>query len=186
MWLMAIAIAGVGGKCQSSPLTRVNPLHDSATFIAFIHKMLGGSMWRRAGRIALAVVLAPLAIIPAAFIHTLLFGVVFKHAFSEVGMNAGMFAAVGIPTAYPVVLLVGVPVHLVLSRTRFHSVASHAAAGGVSGLGAGLLVFGLGESDDAVVSVVYGTLFILCGAAVAAAFRIVAGGPAGRTAAAVA
>jgi hypothetical protein len=137
-------------------------------------------MWRRANRIALAVVLAPLAIIPATLLHSVGSGVAFGHHASESLGNALMFAVFGVPLAFPIVLVVGVPVHVALCRARYCSVGWHAVAGALGGFLAGFVMFNLWQLGEPSVWLAYASLAVICGAAVAVAFRLVAGAPRAR------
>ncbi len=129
-------------------------------------------MWRRALWIFLAVLIAPWSAIIAVVIYLIVAGVFFGQQALAVYYSVYIVAAVAL--SYPVVVLAGIPGHLLLTKFEFNYIWAHAVLGVVVGIIYGIFFMGLSPIDHPRDFVSLSLLLILVGSIVATVFGAIA------------
>ena len=135
-------------------------------------------MWKRVGRIATAALLAPWATVPAVGVHVVISGLLWIHESWEMPLNFTPFAVYGMLIAYPVTIVWGIPLHLLLSHFHVGYIWMHALVGAVVALIMGATFFDLLSIEPWQLSLTYASLLALPGIMVAGTFGAIAGQPA--------
>lgn len=136
----------------------------------------GGSLKQRVLRIILAVVIAPLTILPIVFGYLAMIEVSTASnpwAFLEWLPLVGL---IGIAVSYATTVVFGLPVYFLLLHFRKTSYPVFVAAGALGALLVGLFIFDLPVEQ---IEIVWGSALIASGVVVAIAFRKIAGVPEG-------
>lgn len=127
----------------------------------------------RLHRIALAALGAPLAIVPLIFVFTITVVLPFEEPAGFVDALT-LYTVFGLLIAYPATLIVGVPLYFLLLRIGRHGYREFFAVGAALATIICFALLGV-PSGAGIFEGLFAVMLVLCGAAVAVAFRAIAG-----------